>query len=176
MTTPPQKPLIYHITHVDNLPSIVADGCLWSDAVMTDRGGPAGAIGMTTIKQRRLERPVTCHPTTRVGDCVPFYFCARSVMLYLLHRGNHEDLTYRGGQEPIVHIEADLEAAIRWAESLRRPWAFSLQNAASNYAQFRRDRANLQEVNWEAVRATDWRPPLVKEGKQAEFLLYEGFP
>ena len=29
---PPRHPKIYHIVHVDRLPSIVADGCLWCDA------------------------------------------------------------------------------------------------------------------------------------------------
>lgn len=27
--TVPAQPKIYHIVHVDRLPSIVADGCLW---------------------------------------------------------------------------------------------------------------------------------------------------
>lgn len=27
----PANPKIYHITHVDNLASIVADGCVWPD-------------------------------------------------------------------------------------------------------------------------------------------------
>jgi hypothetical protein len=38
----------------------------------------------------------------------------------------------------------------------------------------------LSEINWDAVRATNWSGPgistLVKEGKQAEFLLEECFP
>ncbi|MEX1232534.1 MAG: DarT ssDNA thymidine ADP-ribosyltransferase family protein [Planctomycetaceae bacterium] len=32
MTTVPANPKIYHITHIDNLSKIVADGKLWSDA------------------------------------------------------------------------------------------------------------------------------------------------
>ena len=35
----PAQPKIYHIVHVDRLASIVADGCLWSDAVMVQRQG-----------------------------------------------------------------------------------------------------------------------------------------
>ena len=34
MSTPPANPRIYHITHVDNLGSIVAAGGLVSDATM----------------------------------------------------------------------------------------------------------------------------------------------
>ena len=31
MTTPVEERLIFHITHLDNLPAILADECLWSD-------------------------------------------------------------------------------------------------------------------------------------------------
>lgn len=95
----PQRPLIYHITHVDTLAQMVSDGALCSDAVMVARGGPAVSIGMSTIKLRRLrELPVKCHPGDYVGEYVPFYFCPRSIMLYLLHMANHPELTYRDGQ------------------------------------------------------------------------------
>lgn len=55
MTTPPARPKLYHITHVDNLRDIVADGELLSDAAMIARGGPRQAIGMSGIKRRRVE-------------------------------------------------------------------------------------------------------------------------
>ena len=100
----PAQPKIYHIVHIDNLASIVADGCLWSDAVMIQRQGGT-VIGMGGIKQRRLGLPVSCHDGLNVGDCVPFYFCPRSIMLYVIHCANHPELAYRGGQQPIVHLE-----------------------------------------------------------------------
>lgn len=72
MTAPPAQPTVYHITHVDNLPSIVANGGLVSDAAMMARGGPAAGIGMSGIKRRRIEElEVDCHPGTKVGDYVP---------------------------------------------------------------------------------------------------------
>ena len=116
MSAPPKKPKLYHITHIDNLPSIIADGALWSDAERLKRSINITNVGMSHIKRRRLEEiEVTCHPDTFVGEYVPFYFCPRSVMLYLLYRGNHRDLTYRGGQGPILHLEFDLQAIVRWA-------------------------------------------------------------
>jgi hypothetical protein len=172
----PAAAKIYHIVHIDKLPLILADGCLWCDAEIARRNAGGTTIGMRTIKQRRLALPVTCHPGTCVGDYVPFYFCSRSVMLYLLYQGNHPELDYRGGQEPIVHLEADLEAAIAWAEGEGRRWAFSLSNAGAAYTQFRRDAAQLGEIDWDAVAARDWRDPNVKEGKQAEFLIHHAFP
>jgi ssDNA thymidine ADP-ribosyltransferase, DarT len=171
----PAHPKIYHIVHVDNLASIVADGCLWSDAVMVQRQGGT-VIGMGSIKQRRLGLPVSCHNGLRVGDCVPFYFCSRSIMLYVIHCANHPELTYRGGQQPIVHLEADLHRVVQWAAANGRRWAFSLSNAGAFYTQFRAELAQLGEINWDAVAATDFRPADVKEAKQAEFLVQDSFP
>ncbi len=172
----PMHPKIYHIVHVDRLPAILEEGALLCDATMIARPGAGTTIGMGSIKTRRLTLPVTCHPGLNVGDCVPFYFCSRSVMLYLLRMGNHAELTYRGGQGPIVHLEADLREVVEWANAGGRRWAFSLSNAGAYYTQFRSDLAQLNEINWVAVAATDFRPSDIKEGKQAEFLVHERFP
>jgi hypothetical protein len=171
----PAQPKIYHIVHVDNLASIVADGYLWSDAEMVKRQG-GRVIGMESIKQRRLKLPVSSHPGAHVGEFVPFYFCSRSIMLYVIHCANHPELAYRGGQQPIVHLEADLQQVVAWAEVNGRRWAFSLSNAGAYYTQFRTGLDRLDEINWDAVVATDFRPADVKEGKQAEFLVEESFP
>jgi hypothetical protein len=170
----PDRPRIYHITHLDNIAEIVADGALWSDAVMVARGGPAAAIGMSSIKRRRLEElRVKCFPDDFVGEYVPFFFCPRSIMLFIIHCRNHPELSYRGGQGPIVHLEADLHATVAWAESDGRRWAFTLSNAGARYTEFRNDIDDLDEVDWAAVANDDFRSPEVKEGKQAEFLVHE---
>ena len=171
--TVPAHPKIYHIVHVDNLASIVADGCIWSDAEMQQRH-PATVIGMGSIKARRLTLPLTSRPGLNVGACTPFYFCSRSVMLFVIHCANHAQLEYTGGQQPIVHLEADLKAVGRWAEANERRWAFTLSNAASSYFEDRCDLAQLHEVNWQAIRARYWQE--VREEKQAEFLIEQAFP
>lgn len=176
MTTVPPRPLIYHITHVDNLPSILKDGGLLSDRLMIDRGGPKATIGMGSIKQRRLALPVKCYPGDCVGDYVPFYFCPRSVMLYVIHMGNHAELGYRGGQGPIVHLVADVHEVIEWANCNRRPWAFSLGNAGAAYTEFRKRVDHLDQLDWERIPITDFRSPEVKEAKQCEFLIRDKFP
>lgn len=172
----PARPMLYHISHVDNLPAILAAGGLRSDAAMLAAGGPAASIGMGAIKQRRLALPVKCHPGDMVGGYVPFYFCPRSIMLFLIHCANHPELAYRGGQGPILHLEADLREAAAWAEAQGRRWAFSLSNAGAVYTEFRNRLDQLDEVDWAAVAATDFRDAQVKEGKQAEFLVRDFFP
>ncbi len=176
MPSPPEQPKIYHITHVDNLSSIIKEGGLRPDSTIATKGGPSITIGMSAIKQRRLSLPVHCNPGDRVGDYVPFYFCPRSVMLYLIYRANHPDLLYRGGQGPIVHLEADMKATVEWAEKKGWRWAFSLSNAGAAYTQFCKNLSELDRLDWPAIVAADFRPSDVKEGKQAEFLLRGGFP
>ena len=176
MSEPPDRPKIYHITHVDNLSSILAAGGLESDARRLAQEVGHTTIGMTEIKQRRLTMEVDCHPGTKVGEYVPFYFCPRSIMLYLIHMGNHLDLAYTGGQRPILHLETDLYSVVEWARENSRRWAFSKSNAGAFYTRFKKNLDELNEVSWDAVAAQDFRDSRIKEGKQAEFLLHDTCP
>ncbi len=174
MNAVPANPKIYHIVHMDRLASIIADGHLWCDAEIERRKPPGTSIGMNNIKHRRLyELMLDSHPGLHVGDCVPFYFCPRSVMLFLIHKRNHE-LDYKDGQQPIIHLESDLYSVVNWANSNGRRWAFTLSNAGSRFFEDRSDLSRLNEVEWSAVGATNWQGQ--KEGKQAEFLLENNFP
>ena len=93
MSPIPPAPKIYHITHVGQ-PG--ADHRCGRPAVrqplLVNLGLDVTTVGMSSIKRRRLEQlQVTCHPGTKVGEYVPFYFCPRSIMLYILHIGNHPE-------------------------------------------------------------------------------------
>jgi hypothetical protein len=130
---------------------------------------------MNGIKKRRLnELTLSSHPDLHVGDCVPFYFCPRSIMLYLIDRANHPELAYRDGQERIVHLEADLGQTVDWANARGKRWAFTLSNAGAYYFEDRCSLSQLDEIDWNAVEARDWQR--CKEGKQAEFLVERQFP
>lgn len=170
----PNRPKIYHIVHVDKLVSIIQDKYIWSDAEMARRSPSGTVIGMSSIKQRRMGLELASRPGLRVGDCTPFYFCPRSVMLFLIHKDNHPDMTYHGGQEPVVHLEADLYDSIAWADANSLRWAFTLSNAGSYYFEDRCSVSELRDVNWEAVQSTNWSAH--KEAKQAEFLMERCFP
>lgn len=176
MMPAPAHAKIYHIVHVDKLAAIAADGFLFSDAVMTQHPAKGTVIGMNNIKARRMnELTLDSHPGLYVGQCVPFYFCPRAVMLYLIYRRNSE-LAYQGGQEPIVHLVADLNTVVAWAEANQRRWAFTLSNAGSYYFEDRRNLDQLGEINWSAVQTNQWSGSPTKEEKQAEFLLDRHFP
>ena len=155
----------------------MVDSGVWSDSERVRQNLDCKIVGMKEIKRRRLEEiRVHCHPATTVGEYVPFYFCPRSIMLYLLHMSNHPDVSYREGQGPILHLEADLFEAVSWANQNATRWAFTSTNAGARYATFFDQLDMLTNLDWDAIEATDWRAPMVRERKQAEFLFERFFP
>lgn len=165
--TVPEDPPIFHITHTDNLPGILHEGGLWSDAQCIARKIGNTNIGHRHIKQRRLTRVVETLAGGFLGDYVPFNFCPRSVMLHAVSRG-HQD--YAAGQESIVHVVS----SVKVATGLGRAWAFSDRHAELAHALHFDDLAKLSEVPWNVMRLQYWAE--VKEERQAEFLVHDFFP
>ena len=105
--TPPAKPKIYHIVHVDRLPSIIADGA----ALVRCRASGKSKTWHDNRYERnqaaKIGKSIEQPPRSmRWGLLCPFYFCPRSVMLFLIHKHNRPGLEYLGGQDRIVHLEA----------------------------------------------------------------------
>lgn len=169
-----ERKKIYHIVHISKLSVILEDSCLLSDAEVSKRTSVGVAIGMKNIKRRRLEElTLSMYPDLYVGECVPFYFCPRSVMLYMFHMQNHPDIEYKGGQEPILHLVADLERTVKWADSVGLRWVFTNSNAGSYYFEDYADLQDLNKLDWNAIHATHWSG--YQDKKQAEFLIENRF-
>jgi hypothetical protein len=154
---------------VENIPSILGHGQLWSDSQRLKRNLVTTNIGYSHIKQRRLSRPVTTTVGSNLGDYVPFNFCPRSVMLYTVSRG-HED--YGGGQDEIVHLVSSVNTAI----ALGKPWAFTDIHADLRYATYFSSLGKLSEVDWGVMPLIYWADDDTRQKRQAEFLVYESFP
>lgn len=170
---PPAIPDIklYHIVHMERLASILRDGCLLSDAALQVRtkGRSDSGIGYDHIKARRLnEISVPCCDNRMVGTFVPFYFCPRSPMLYTVNKGA---TGYPPGcQSQIVHLVTSITTAADIADE----WAFSDGNAGAFHANFYNNFDDLGELDWDAIRAVDWRGRTHR--KAAEFLVADAFP
>ncbi len=165
---------LYHIVHIDRLSSIIKDGFLWSDAEINMKKYIGPTIGMKSIKKRRMNQPLTSFPDLHVGECVPFYFCPRSVMLYLFYMNNHPDVTYKEGQEPIIHLVADLCQVVKWAAQNEKRWVFTDSNAGSYYFNDYYELSELSHIDWSAVKAHNWQSK--QDKKQAEFLIENHLP
>ena len=141
---------------------------------MVERSNAETMIGIPDIKERRRRNVLRKYPKLHVGDCVPFYFCPRSVMLYVIYEGNLSSLTYKGGQERIVHLEVDMRKVVDWANGKGRKWVFTDSNAGSNEFKDWRRLRQLDKIDWPAVRCRRWKD--CKDKKQAEFLIEKSFP
>ncbi len=123
------------------------------------------------IQQRRVQASVPVGPGGVLSDYVPFYFGARSPMLYANHRGQVQDNP--GGQRPIVYLVSSVDAVAAATDA----WVFTDGHAVmAPLTRFFDDQAHLEEVDWDAVHARDWfdtqDAPDRKRRKQAEFLVH----
>jgi hypothetical protein len=167
-------------SNVDRLDSILKAQCLWCDAHTVRHQLEGSTIGMEKIKKQRLQQPLSSYSDLHVGDCVPFYFCPRSIMLYVIYKKNHSELTYQGGQEYIIHLESDLQKVISWATKIHphQRWIFTTSNAGSKFFEDYCDLEKLDKINWKAIQSNKWSAEHdhLKEGKQAEFLVERSVP
>ncbi|WP_125779433.1 type II toxin-antitoxin system toxin DNA ADP-ribosyl transferase DarT [Pseudoalteromonas rubra] len=159
---------VSHITHIDNLGSIVRQACLWSDAKRIELGLVNQNIGYSHIKQRRLVRPVNVAAGGTIGQYVPFNFCPRSVMLFVIHKGH---LDYQGGQDRILHLISDTDT-IRLTN---QHCFFTDIHADLDYAEQIDDFSRITELDINRIiNERYWQD--FKEEKQAEFLAFESVP
>lgn len=79
--------LIMHFTHVQNLPGILAAGCLHADNQVDRRSALTVEAADLEIKSSRRAIRIGLAPFGCVADYVPFYFAPRSPMLYKLAKG-----------------------------------------------------------------------------------------
>ena len=163
---------IYHITHVNNLQRIFAEGGLRCDRDAQKL--KSVNIGHRHIKERRMNRRVPVGPGGTVGDYVPFYFAPRSPMLYAIQGGMVEG--YAEGQKPVIYLRSTIEAVTE--AGLR--WVFTEGHADMLFTDFFDDLKDLDKVDWALMQARYWHDtnddPDRKRRRQAEFLVHEFFP
>lgn len=172
MTTP-RPGLLFHFTHISNLASIAQSG-LASDTVVQGRGQLKTEVGNQRIKAARRSRTVPCGPGGCVADYVPFYFAARSPMLYAIRGGNVS--TYQGGQADLVYLITEVSRVVE----LRLPYVFTDRNAALALAAYGDDAAELGRfVDWELMNRRYWTSDDesdLRERRMAEFLVHGAVP
>lgn len=170
----PRRGLLYHFTHISNLASIAVEG-LRSDAQVKASQWEPMEVGNADVKQRRRNLAVPLPPRGRVADYVPFYFAARSPMLYIISKGDVP--TYSGGQDEIVYVVTSIERVV--AEHLR--FVFTNRNAALDFARYGNDLQDLDDyVDWGLMEARMWNStddePDRMERRMAEFLVHGHVP
>lgn len=170
----PNPILIYRITHIDNLDTILRRGGLFAPNHEPQDGLPYKCIHNIEIQDVRHNRIVPCEPGGTLHDYVPFYLGTRSPMLYMLHHNYVEG--YDEGQEPLVYLVSSLDQVN--AEHLR--FVFTNGHAIAILSQFFSDPNELNNLNWNIINTRDWADdefhPDRKRRKQAEFLIHRFCP
>ena len=166
---------IMHFTHINNLPGIVASGCLQVDNVVDRSSALQVEAADLEIKTIRKSMQVPLAPYDCVADYVPFYFAPRSPMLYKLHKGGVPN--YTGGQDPLVYLVSSAEAVAASGAC----FVFSDGNCAATVTCFSSDLTQIDSVvDWEVMRSQMWAntadDPDRRRRRMAEFLVHHRVP
>jgi len=171
----PARHPIVHFTHVRNLPGILAAGYLQADSMVERRSSLLVEAADLGIKASRRTVAILLAPFGCVADYVPFYFAARSPMLYKIAKGGLPN--YTEGQDPLVYLVSTVETV---AEAGLR-CLFSDGNCAATVTQIFDDLSRLDAVvDWPLMRARMWNntaeDPDRMRRRMAEFLVHERLP
>lgn len=172
----PHPTYIYHITHLNNLGSIVANGGLRSNTYLRQTGTGFTDIAYQSVQDKRATTYVPCGPGGCLHDYVPFYFAPRSPMLCTIHHRNVPG--YSDGQQNIIHLVSTVQKVVESA----LPFVFTDGHGIVAITDFYDDLSELKEVDWAVMRMKMWTDttadPDRKRRRQAEFLVHHfvGWP
>ena len=167
--------LVYHITHISNLPSIVQGGGLKSVNRLRRESTGYRDIAYESIQERRARTMVPCAAGGVLHDYVPFYFGPRSPMLFTLSQGNVQQ--YQGKQWEIITLVSTAEAIAASA----RAFVFTDGHPVLAFSEFYDDLAQVPKViDFQLMKSKYWfdtkEEPDRMRRRQAEFLVHDMMP
>jgi len=138
-----------HFTHIDHLPSILADG-LVADSRVGDR--LRHEVGGRGVKDQRRRAAVPLPPGGVVSDYVPFYFAPRSPMMFAIKGGRVPE--YGTDTEPLIYLVSTVERL----DELGCRMLFTRRNAALRNAEFTDSIGQLdRHVDWALMQERYWK-------------------
>jgi hypothetical protein len=168
----PEKALVFSITHMSNVPWLLANGL--HSQTSPSRDPRYVEIGNPDLIEKRYRRPVPVPPGGTLSDYVPFHFTPYLPMLRDIKAG-WNGITRRSISE-IVIVVSSLPALA----AARIPFVFTDQHASLLAATFFTSLADLPRLDWHLWQARDFqRDPrdLDKLARyQAEALVYRHVP
>lgn len=165
---------IYHITHYNNLISILQSGEISCCAAIRTNQIPYTNIAHNNIQDRRAIFVVPIPPGGVVHDYVPFYFATRSPMLYAINQGAISG--YDGGQKDVIYLVSSAERIEQEGYS----YVFTDGHAIMGFSSYYSNLKDLDKVDWNIMRSRYWNDNAEdndrKRRRQAEFLVYDKVP
>lgn len=165
---------ILHLTHYQNLSSILASDGLIANSDLIANGTKYTKIAYTNIQDKRSQTRVPVAPFGTLHDYVPFYFAPRSPMLYTLNLGNVPG--YSEGQKPLIYLVSTVERVVECGLQ----YVFTDGHGIISYTRFYNQFGDLAKVDWAVMKSKMWNDtiddPDRKRRRQAEFLVHQFFP
>ena len=159
---------------VANLEVILQRGGIHAPRATPADGLRYRVIHHQSIQTQRADKPVPCGPGGVIHDYVPFYFAARSPMLYAIYKGNVQD--YDKGQGAIIYLVSDAQTVAFSGAG----FVFTDGHAIVAMSEFFDDLSRLDTVDWSVMRGKMWndtdRCPDRKRRRQAEFMIHRFCP
>lgn len=168
----PREWMVWHFTRLEYLPEIIESGRLVCDENVVPREGSVASPEVKAIRRRREITAAGYAAHRRVSQHVPFYFAAKSPMLFYVSRNYPQEIL-----DSLVFFGVRVGDII----GLGLEWVASNGNAATLLTQFSADVDTLGTfVDFELLTAKYWNDtaddPARKSRRAAEILVYESVP
>ncbi len=168
-----ERGLLFRITHIANLPWLLANGLHCASGTTADPNFVA--IGNPDLIGKRAHRRVPIPPGGTLADYVPFYFTPKSPMLLNIKTG-YNGITRRPNEE-IVILVSSCQAMSNSGVSM----LFTDRHAYTATAAWSDNHADLTSmIDWEILRRHDFARddsyPDKMERYQAEALAHQHVP
>lgn len=158
---------VFRMVHADNFRDILANGCPCVSSVRNQ--AQYTPVGSADIISKRKSKSVPIPPGGLLGDYVPFYFTARSQMLYNNMTG--VNVPRRRPNEIIL-----LASSIKHLISRQVVFIFTSGHALMAESKWYSDPNDLDQIDWDILRRSDFRRTDGDPGKsnryQAELLVH----
>jgi hypothetical protein len=165
------KAHIFRITHIDNVPWLLANGICCRNS--GNRDPSFREIGNKELIARRHVHPVPIAPHGTLSDYVPFYFTSHSPMLYNIKTGMNVP------QLPMREIVI-CATSLKYLQSLGITFVFTDSHAYLQTTNFYNSLSDLSNIDWKLLNARDFRRDHNDLGKfdryQAEALVRGDVP
>jgi len=163
------KKLLYHITHYQNLHSILKNKGLSAYSKVVNDEAVYTNIAHHGLQSRRSTTKVPVYPNGCLHDYVPFYFASRSRIVYAIIQGQVDG--FEGTEEDIVYVMTRTDKI----KDAGLPFVFTDGHAIMFITDFYNDLSELNQVDWDIMKERYWNDteddPDRKRRRQAEFLV-----
>lgn len=157
--------LLYHMTHINNIPSIVKNNGLYAYSLIHQKSVSYQDVANVDVQDKRSQKTVPISPGGNLHDYVPFYFAPRSPMLYSIVNDGVS-------QEDIVYFMTNTTTIQRDEYE----YVFTDSHAIMRLTSYYSSLQDLDRIDWDIMQSRYWHDrvdyPNRKMKRQAEFLIY----